>query len=58
VPEVNTAESNESRVTLNFATSAPKLDTEDLLDKLFDAFKANKTFDAQYRGNNEFNVTF
>jgi len=58
VPEVNTAESNDSRVTLNFATSTAKLDTEDLLDKLFDAFKANKTFDAQYKGNNEFNVTF
>jgi hypothetical protein len=58
IPEVNTSESNDTRVTLNFATGVPKLDTEDLLDKLFDAFKANKSFDAQYKGNNEFSVTF
>ena len=58
MPEVNTSESNDSRVTLNFATSVTKLDTEDVLDKLFDTFKASKAFDAQYKGNNEFAVTF
>jgi len=58
LPEVNTNESNDSLVTLNFATGNAKLDPEDVLDKLFDAYKANKTFDAKYKGNNEFNVTF
>ena len=58
IPEVNTSESSDSRVTLNFATGVARLDTEDVLDKLFDAFKSNKSFDAQYKGNNEFSVTF
>ena len=58
IPEVNTNETNDTLVTLNFATGNAKLDPEDVLDKLFDAYKANKTFDAKYKGNNEFNVTF
>jgi len=58
MPEVNTGESNDTLVTVNFATAIPKLDPEDVLDKLFDAYKANKTFDAKYKGNNEFSVTF
>jgi hypothetical protein len=58
VPEVNTAESNDTRVTLNFTTGAAKLDVEDVVDKLFDTFKATKSFDAKYSGNNEFSVTF
>lgn len=58
VPEVNTAESNDTRVTLNFTTGVAKLDVEDVVDKLFDAFKSTKSFDAKYKGNNEFSVTF
>jgi len=58
IPEVNTSESNDTRVTLNFSTGVAKLDVEDVVDKLFDAFKATKTFDAKYTGNNEFSVTF
>lgn len=58
LPEVNTGESNDTLVVINFTTANPKLDTEDVLDKLFDAYKANKSFDAKYKGNNEFSVTF
>ena len=58
LPEVNTGETNDTLVTINFATANPKLDPEDVLDKLFDAYKANKSFDAKYKGNNEFSVTF
>ena len=58
LPEVNTGESNDTLVVINFTTANPKLDTEDVLDKLFDTYKANKSFDAKYKGNNEFSVTF
>lgn len=58
LPEVNTGETNDTLVTINFVTANPKLDPEDVLDKLFDAYKANKSFDAKYKGNNEFSVTF
>jgi len=58
LPEVNTGESNDTLVTLNFSTGNTKLDPEDVLDKLFDAYKTNKNFDAKYKGNNEFSITF
>ncbi len=58
MPEVNTGESNDTLVTVNFATTNLKMDPEDVLDKLFDAYKTNKTFDAKYKGNNEFSITF
>ncbi len=56
-PEVNVGESNDTRTTIVFA-GPPKLDTEEVLDRLFDAHKDVKSFDAKFAGNNEFTISF
>ena len=60
-PEMNTAESNDTRVTIMFST-ADKLQPDDVLDKLFetnDQTDKLKSFDAKYdSGSRTFTITF
>lgn len=56
-PEVDTAASNATSTTIVFAAPG-KIDTEDMLDALFEANKAEKNFNAKYEGNNQFVISY
>ncbi len=60
-PEMNSAESNDTRVSIFFAT-AEKLQPDDVLDKLFETNDANdklKSFDAKYEASSRtFTITY